>query len=426
MNTIKELHDQIQSSLQDGIIPFWLDRALDTVEGGYLTSFDQHGQFYGDGTKNIVTQSRMVWGFSALLPYARDKDKERMREAAYHGACYLRDTFWDPTYEGFYWLLNRDGSVKDGAKLTYGQGFAIYALTAFYLAYQEEWALELASRGFVLLQSYAADTFNGGYYENIERDWSLSPAGAYAGERKSLDIHMHLLETFTLLAEATGKEIHTRKLQEVWNLINTHMVDAEKGYAYNQFDSAFTRIPAINIKRTWNDERESNEESSPLLDTTSFGHNVELSWLADYALETIGERRPEDDELLARLLDHSLALGVDKEYGGVFRDGIADQEVVVFDKEWWQNFESMVGFINGYYRYGKQEYLEAFISIWTFIKDNFLSKEFKESYQLLNRKGEVLISNLGNDWKGMYHTGRSLAESLKRLQHIMDKEDKWS
>lgn len=419
MKDLKTYREEMFTTVRNYIIPFWLDRSVDREYGGFITSFDENGKFDGNGVKNIVTQSRMVWGFSALRDFAKEEDRKRMEEAARQGAEYLMNEFWDKEFGGFYWLLNRDSSVKDPSKLTYGEGFGIYALAQYYLTYGDRKALEYAEKAFDLLQKYATDTLRGGYYENIERDWTISPAGPYAGDRKSLDIHMHLLEAYTTLYEASKEEIHGRKLQEVWDLIKTHMVNMEYGYGYNQFDLDFNKIPAINIKRTWNAERETNEVIAVPTDTTSYGHNVELSWLGDLALKTLGKRTQEDTELLIRALDHALAHGWDRENGGVFRDGVGNGEAVVTDKEWWQNFESLTGFLNGYVLSGDKRYLETYASLWEFDRKYFMNYEVGESRQLLDKTGKPLVSNIGNPWKGIYHTGRAFAECIKRLDALM-------
>ena len=418
MKTITQIKEEMTTTIRDYIVPFWLNNSIDTQYGGYITSFDENGKFDGNGIKNIVTQSRMVWGFSYLLDYAKDEDKARMKEAARHGAEYLMDQFWDKEFGGFYWLLNRDGSIADPSKLTYGEGFGVYALAQYYLTYGDKRALEVAEKAFDLIQKYSTDTLRGGYYENVERDWSLSPAGAYAGDRKSLDIHMHLLEAWTTLYQATGKEIHKRKLQESWDIIKTYMINKEDGYGLNQFDLWFNQIPAINIKRTWNAERESNETIKTPTNTTSYGHNVELSWLADHALKVIGSRAEEDNEILIKFLDHALAHGWDYENGGVFRDGVGNGEALVTDKEWWQNFESLTGFLNGYVMTKNSKYFETFASLWEFDKKYFMNYEVGESRQLLDKKGNPLVSNIGNPWKGIYHTGRAFAECISRLNAL--------
>lgn len=421
MNRIIEIKEELEKTISEYIIPFWLERSVDEKYGGYITSFDENGKFDGDDVKNIVTQSRMVWGFSHLVPYARFCDKEKMKSAAEEGMHFLIEKFWDPEFGGFYWLLNGDGTVKDSAKLTYGEGFAIYALSEYYLAYKDPVALEYACKGFDYLQKYATDTLYGGYFENIERDWTLSPAGAFAGDRKSLDIHMHLLEAYTTLYKASGEEIHGRKLNEVYQIILHHMVNIEKGFGYNQFDFSFNKIPAINILRTWNAERESNETIKVPTDTTSYGHNVELSWLGDLALSVLGKRTKSDDILLKKLLDHALSYGYDYDNGGVYRDGVADKQALIYDKEWWQNFEAMTGFLNGYVLFGDQKYFDAFAQTWEFDRKYFMNYQVGESRQLLNKEGKAIIANMGNPWKGIYHTGRAFGECIDRLNTIISK-----
>ena len=413
-NKFNTIQNEILSVLRDKVIPFWLERGIDRVHGGYLTDFDQNGEEGVNTVKYIVTQSRMLWGFSRLAKFAKPEDKLRMEEAAHQGYRFIVDKFWDKVHGGFYWMVNRDGSVADASKLTYGESFGIYSMSAYAITYGVKEALAYAEKTFDLLQVYAADTRYGGYYENIEPDWTVSPGGAWAGDRKSLDIHMHLMEAFTTLYEASGKEIHKRKLQESIGIIMDHMVNEEIGYGFNQFDLQFRQIPAININRTWNAERETNETVAQPTDTTSYGHNVELSWLMNYAYQMLGESDSQEP-ILRKLLDHSLLYGYDYEYGGVYRDGIADQGVLVTDKEWWQNFESLVGYLNGYTKYRDEKYWNAFAMTWEFVKTKFLNLEVGESRQLLDRTGEPLVANLGNPWKGIYHTGRALAECLERF-----------
>lgn len=416
--SLAEARQEVLYTLQKKIIPFWLKRSIDQEYGGYLTSFNQEGMWGGNDAKYLVTQSRMLWGFSQLSIFAEDRQKEEMKYAADQGFHFIVRHFWDTKYGGFFWQVHRDGTVADSSKLTYGESFAIYALSEYALRYQNQEALDYAEKTFELLQLYAADTKYGGYYENLEADWSVSQGGAWAGDRKSLDIHMHLMEAFTTLYEATGKEIHRRKLEESIGLILDHMVNTEIGYGYNQFDLQFRKLPAINIMRTWNAERETNKTIDIPTDTTSYGHNVELSWLLDHAYKIMGGEA-EDPALLQKLLDHSLQYGYDYQYGGVYRDGIADKEVLVTDKEWWQNFESLVGYLNGYVKYRDEKYWKAFIMTWEFVKNKFMNMEVGESRQLLDRSGQPIVSNMGNPWKGIYHTGRALGECVKRFHVLM-------
>ena len=73
---IKKAESEIRTVLSEKIIPFWLERSVDKEYGGYLTNFDENGEFTGNGTKYLVTQSRMVWGFSNLAEFAHPRHRE--------------------------------------------------------------------------------------------------------------------------------------------------------------------------------------------------------------------------------------------------------------------------------------------------------------------------------------------------------------
>ena len=131
---------------------------------------------------------------------------------------------------------------------------------------------------------------------------------------------MHLMESFTVLQQTSDLELHRRKLAELIGIITTHMIDPETGCGRNQFDRAFHPLPAIAIGRTWNAEREGEEPEAPT-DTTSYGHNVELAWLLRRAIDVAGMEPQTHRATLKRLLDHAVRDGLDRDWGGIYRDG---------------------------------------------------------------------------------------------------------
>lgn len=407
---------QLVTHLEQGLLPFWLKNGIDREFGGYLTCFDADGQPSSDTDKYIVTQTRMIWGLAA---FARQYPaRPELTALARQGVDFFIDHFWDTTNGGWYWKTARDGTLIDAGKVVYGQSFAIYCLAEYTLATGDPRGLDYASRTFDLLQKYAADTLRGGYYENLEPDWQVSAPGFAAGDRKSLDIHMHLMEAFTTLSAASGAEIHKRKLQEVIDLILTKMVHPVSGCGRNQFDLNFNPIPAINIRRTWNAERATGEVIAQPTDTTSYGHNVELAWLLNRAAETLSLPAGHYDAITRNLVDHSLKYGFDHELGGVYRDGPHEGPALVYDKEWWQNCEVLVGYLDAYEKLGDAKYLEAFLKTWDFDHSYMINHEVGEWRQLLNRNGEVLVGDIGNPWKAFYHSGRSVLESILRLRRL--------
>lgn len=411
------LAKEVGEHLTAGIIPFWSARALDRECGGYLTNFDEQGRSTGTPEKYLNTQCRLLWWFSTLQ--RNRPESPRSRELASAGFEFMLRHFHDPVHGGWFWKVKRDGSRLDDGKIVYGQSFAIYALSEHYLATGDARALEAAARTFDLLQIHAADTLNGGYYENLNADWSPEAAGFAGGDRKGLDTHMHLMESFTVLYQASKNPLHRRKLLEIIDLICARMVDPATGCGLNQFDAKWRSIPAIAIKRTWNAERFGEQPAQPT-ETTSYGHNVELSWLMRRALDVAGADITPYRPVMRRLLDHAAANGVDWERGGIYRDGLrATGKALVLEKEFWQHSESLVGFLDGYEVFGDARYLDAFENLWRFVHKHMIIAGVGEWRTLLDRDGKALDANIGNPWKVSYHTGRAMLECVGRLERMV-------
>ena len=413
---IQNIYQQVSHALEEGVIRFWLERSLDEEFGGFLTNFDKDGMHTGTSEKYLNTQCRLIWWFSIL---ARSyPDRPEFRQKASQGMEFLLRNFWDSKYGGWYWKVMRDGASLDDGKSVYGQSFAIYAVAEYYRATRDQQALDFAIRTFDLLQIYCADTLNGGYYENMERDWQVAGPGFYGGDRKGLDTHMHLMESFTTLYAASGQEIHRSKLEAQVQLITRFLINPQTGCGRNQVDLAFNPIPAIAIARSWNAERAGEAPASPT-DTTSYGHNVELSWLTNLAVQTGGFSVETYKPYMKRLLDHAIQHGVDWEFGGIYRDGIADGEAIIKEKEFWQNAEVLTGFLDGYETFGDERYFDAFENIWNFVNTNMINHSVGEFRTLLDREGKPIDANIGNPWKVAYHSGRALLECSQRLNRLL-------
>jgi mannobiose 2-epimerase len=162
------------------------------------------------------------------------------------------------------------------------------------------------------------------------------------------------------------------------------------------------------------------EKPADPVDTTSYGHNVELAYLMHLALTTAHNDDPSYHTIYRRLLNHAVEHGVDWEHGGIFRDGLrATGEPIVLEKEFWQHSEALTAFLDGYELFGEPRYLEAFGKVWQFVQDHMIIKEVGEWRTLLDRYGKPIDPNIGNPWKVSYHTGRSMLESRERLMRLL-------
>lgn len=103
--------------------------------------------------------------------------------------------------------------------------------------------------------------------------------------------------------------------------------------------------------------------------------------------------------LLCKLVDNALKYGVDWKYGGIYRDGMRKGGALVLEKEFWQQSEALVGFLDAYEAFHDPCCLDAFECLWDFINKYMIVHEIGEWRVLLDREGKPIDTDLGNDWK---------------------------
>ncbi len=412
---IEQIYETIEMYLETMLLPFWLERSLDREAGGYLTSFDRDGRPTGETEKSLISQMRLIFTFSHA--YRHGYCDKACLEAARHGVDFVRKAFRDVEHGGWYWMTTRDGKPVVDSKILYGQSFAIYALSEFALATDDENAIDLAAQTFDCMQRNATETSSGGYWEMFYRDWRRKPGGQWGGDRKTLDVHMHLMEAFTTLYELTGDPVHRRKCCESIRTLTSHMITSSHRIALAQFDVDWNPLPAILFKDVWGSDRDVEAGARPL-DNTNYGHNVELAWLLHHALHILDEDVNPYRPVLKGLYDHAVRYGLDREFGGIFVEGPADGPATQQLKEFWQQAEALVGFLDATLLFGNELYWDAFEQVWNFVWNHGINHSTGEWYALLERDGRVKWDYLGHAWKNNYHTVRSMLECLARLDHL--------
>ncbi len=422
-------HEIVQSYLDESreyfeykLLPFWLDRCKDDQHGGFITHFDKNGNDTGEDEKSLIAQTRTVFSLSHAHRYGYGDGI--CAEYATHGVEYLLDKMWDKKYGGFYWTTDRRGNVTIDKKILYGLSFAIYALSEYTLATGDSTGLDYAEKVFDLVKKYAGDTMYGGYFEMFERNWDVCGPGPAGGDRKTLDVHMHLMEAFTTLYEASQQSIHRRTLQEDIDLLLNHILHPKFRTGIPQFTIDWKVAPQIKFDIVWGWDRfsEKGVKDHPE-DNTSAGHNAEFAWLLMDAMDVMDKDKSEHRELVKTVLDHVVANGIDDKHGGVFVEGPHSGGVYDREKEFWQQAEVMIGMLEGYLMFEDEKYWTAYENVHRFVFDKMIHHEVGEWWPLLSRKGDVIWSHMSHSWKVNYHTIRCMIQTINRLRQIIELED---
>jgi cellobiose epimerase len=332
---------------------------------------------------------------------------------------YLSNTLWDKQYGGFYWGLDDKGQISpfytDGKHL-YGISFGLYGAAAAYQATKDPKALELAQKTFRWIDQHGHDAKNGGYFEWLTREGKVVqgnpdavtlqpiPVSMFPLGYKSMNTHIHLLESFTQLYEVWKDDTLRQRLEELL-AINRDKICVQPG--------------VMNLYFT-NDWR-------PYPDHDSYGHDVETAYLMLEAEDVLGNGHdPRTEHMAKMLVDHALANGWDETYGGFFQDGTTFGQPESKLKEWWVQMEGLNSLLLMHEKYSKQTdvYFKAFQRQWQFIKTYQIDSEFHGVYEMVGPEGNPVNPDKGRIWKAAYHDGRALLNVSERLRKLAGAEGK--
>jgi len=404
--------------LTNELLPFWVTRMIDNKHGGYITHFNKDGNDSGEDEKSLIAQTRSVYTLSSA--HRAGYGDGKLAALAKHGVDFLIDKMWDKECGGFYWMMDRIGDVKIDQKIIYGHSFAIYSLSEYTLATGDQRGIEYAGKVFDLIQKYCVDSMYGGYWEMFHRDWTLCGPGSQGGDRKTLDVHMHLMEAFTSLYECTGADVHKRKLLEVIEILLNHIIHPVYKTGIPQFYKDWTIAPQIKFDIIWGWDRFTEDGlKNNVTDNTCYGHNAEFAWLLIHALEILRTDPDKYRDIFKTIFNHTVDNGIDTEFGGVYVEGSHSGGVYDREKEFWQQAEVLIGMLDAYMMFNEEKYWTAYKNVHRFVFDKFINKGVGEWFPLLTRRGDPIWTHMSHSWKINYHTVRSMVQSIERMDKML-------
>jgi len=374
------MREAMMRDLTTNILPFWSTKAVDTENGGFYGEILGDGRVIVDAKKGLILNARILWSFATAARVLKNEEYKAMAAYAYN---YIIKKFLDPSGGGYY-MLNADGTVNDSGKSAYAQGFLLYGLSAYALI--EPSAAEVARRQY----EYITQTCK---RENkyLER----------FGEKDilSMNTYLHIIEPVTLYYKIEHSERVRAELEELLGVFLDKVYNKEQRH-FNQF-----------FDDNWNS----------LVETNSYGHDIEGSWLLCEAAEALGDR-----EVIERVkkvaLDMAEAVyseGLDPSSGAVYEEGTREEPPKITRnlRVWWAQAEGVVGFYNAYQISGDVKYLNAAERCWKFIESEIIDPSGEWRGNSPNDSGTDDNSNYKvNAWKCPYHNSRAALEIYERMQ----------
>lgn len=393
-----DIHDFkkiLTREVNDNILAFWL-KLLDHQHGGFYCYADFHGEIDTQHPKAVLLHSRILWAFSAAY---RLLGHEAYRQAAEHAYRFLTEHALDADAGGVYWMLDHTGQVTDAQKHIYNQGFAIYALSEYYRATQDESARQAAIRLFQLIETHAYDAQQKGYFEAYDRDWSpisnaliCDTAEGVVTER-SMNTHLHILEGYANLLRIWPDATLQSRVRELIELFRDKII-----LPNGHFGLFFTR--------DW----------QCVSQDISYGHDIEGTWLIDDAVRLLPDKHfvQEITALTTNMATVTLEQGLDSD-GAIFNE-LREHHLLDTDRVWWVQAEGMVGFFNAYLKNMNPAFHRAALNCWGVISEQLIDKENGEWYWKTYRDGKPYAERPKVEpWKCPYHNSRACLELIERF-----------
>lgn len=380
---IKDLQKFYHETLFNDVLPFWLNSDLiDKEYGGFITSVDRQGKSY-NSDKSVWFQGRCLWTFSKLCnTYGV---KEEWVRAAESGARFIKQHCIDSDGRMFF-TVTREGKPLRKRRYFFSESFLVVGFAEYYLLTKNAADLDLAVKYF---------DFMWNMYCNPESDpFKITPKeNAEIRSLRSNANPMVLVSCAQTLKRITKKD-------EYYDGIINKIIDDMLGLHYKE------NLKCV-LETVYTD---GSILDNPVGRTVNPGHSIENSWfLMNYAMQT------NNQELLKKalnVLDWSLDIGWDKDFGGIyyFRDAFGRPcEQLEHDmKLWWVHNEALIATLVALNQTEDKKYEAWYDKLHDYAFGHFSDHEHGEWFGYLHRDGTVSHEQKGSLWKGPYHLLRCL------------------
>lgn len=220
--------ERIRGWMFDTALPFWAERGIDRVHGGYVERLTLDGQDLGAAFKRTRVACRQVYVFS----HGHELGWNRGRELASPGIDYLIKRAWQGEEKGFARSLTRAGDVLDSTADLYDHAFVLFAFAWHYRVSADKRSHDWMHRTLDFIETRMRHTGGRGF-------WHAMPASGWRQQNP----HMHLTEACIAAYQATGEARFKTVALELVQLFGERFLDSTSGALGEYFDDDWGRAP---------------------------------------------------------------------------------------------------------------------------------------------------------------------------------------
>jgi mannose/cellobiose epimerase-like protein (N-acyl-D-glucosamine 2-epimerase family) len=284
-------------------LPLWSQAAMiPQLPAGISATYET---LHADGSPNLAANMRVRVQARQMFVFCRAEKMGWMQgaEPLVRGmdAFIGRYAVTDCRSDGYVHLLSPSFEIRDAKRDLYDHAFFTLAYAAIYSTFDDKAALRKAKK----------------IVEWLDEEWA-HPAGGwkegdYAAPWRRQNPHMHLLETFLFLYEASGKDYWAGKAQQVFRLFEQHFFCPKQGVLLEYFADDWALAPG---------------EPGAIVEP---GHMLEWVWLLRWYQKLLAV---DTSDYCNRLFSRALEIGLDAD-GVIYDEVTADGQIIKATKRLW-------------------------------------------------------------------------------------------
>jgi mannobiose 2-epimerase len=366
-----------EQALKD-IIPFWTENSRDEISGAFYTNLDSAWMPVGNQEKYPSMISRHLFSYSVAYLLSGKEEYIMIADSTFK---WLISKAWDKEYGGWFDALDTRGNSVQTTKTTFVQVYAITGLAMYYFVTHDSTAYKYIEESNEFLERYAWDNNEGGYFNMMNRDWSVSDSN------KSFSSQVTPVSGYLFyLYQATREQKYLDQINKILEVTMKNMVDNESGWILEDFTSNWEYIHG-------------REDASEI----NIGHNIEAAWMLLRSYLITGYQ----PHLKSAL---SIADNIDR--SGVFREngiwltttGRLSPSGHSAETYWWiQAYGNMLN-LYLYHIVRDSKYLDDFRKGSDFWDSFFMDRKHGDTFFSVDTSGGIIDATKATRFKTSYHS----------------------
>jgi N-acylglucosamine 2-epimerase len=376
-------------NLTASVIPFWQNHSPDREHGGSFSCLDRLGKVF-DNRKYTWLVARSAWMFARLYNVF-EKDPDYLNIAAL-GIDYLQQYGRDD-HGRYYFSLTREGEPWFFQRKPYGAVFAMMAYLEYFRATGED-----------SYRTAAIDLFWKIHH------WIEDPATLGRPRMKGVPAMSNLADVMVMasmaleLAAVESDPLYKGIMATAMEQCKRHFDPARKVLMENVPVDQGQQI------RQWPEGRLFNP-----------GHSIEVAWFIMRLLDHVDEVGM--FSLALDVLDGSLDVGWDKEFGGIYYfvdvEGRPTLQLESGMKLWWPHTEAIYALILAFCRTEDARWLDWLEKVHQYAFSHFVDAENGGWFGYCDRQGRLTHTSKGSHYKGFFHVPRALLFCIQEIDRYI-------